>query len=76
MLTRSAFDGMVDPCCGYRNAGGHSFPYEHITECTHILKINTPKIDKVLKVEINLSVLEFMYFDQIELDLSKLGLNI
>ena len=38
-------------------------------------EINTPKINKILKVEINLSVLKFMYLGQIALDLSKLGLK-
>ena len=39
-------------------------------------KINTPKIGKILKVEINLSVLKLMYLSQFALDLSKHGLKI
>ena len=36
----------------------------HITQCAHIVDTNTPKIDKILKVKINLSVLKFMYLSQ------------
>ena len=44
---------------------------------TCIVKIyNTPNIGKILKVEIKLSVLKFMYLGQFASDLSKLGLKI
>ena len=39
------------------------------------MKINTLKIGKILKAEINLSVLKFMYLGQFTLDLSKCGLK-
>ena len=40
------------------------------------MKINTPKFDKILKVEINLSVLKFMYLGQIASDLNKCGFKV
>ena len=40
------------------------------------MKINTPKIDKIMKIEINLSFLKFMYLGQVVSDLSKLDLKI
>ena len=46
-----------------------------LLKCAHIVKINTPKIYTILKVEINLSVLTFMYLSQIASDLSKHGLK-
>ena len=41
-----------------------------------IVKIISPKIGKILKVEINLSFLKLMYLGQLVSDLSKLGLKI
>ena len=40
------------------------------------MKNQYPKISKILKVKINLSVLKFMYLTQFILDLSKLDLKI
>ena len=40
------------------------------------MKIDTLKIDKILKAEINLSVLKFMCLGEIASDLSKHGLKI
>ena len=48
----------------------------HIIQCTNIVKINTTKIGKTLKVEINLSVLKFMHLGQFLLDSNKLGSKI
>ena len=39
------------------------------------MEINTLKIGKILKVELNLSVLKFMYLGSFASDLSKLGLK-
>ena len=39
------------------------------------VKINTLKIGKILKVEINLSLLKLLYLGQLVLDLSKLSLK-
>ena len=50
--------------------------FSKISQCTCIVKINTPKIYKIYKVEINLSPLKLMYLDQFVSDLSDLGLNI
>ena len=36
----------------------------HIIQCKRILKINTPKIGKVLKVKINSLLLKLMYLNQ------------
>ena len=38
-------------------------------------KINTPKNGKILKVEINLSLLKMIYIGQFILDFNKLGLK-
>ena len=44
--------------------------------CACIVKINTRKIGKILKVESNLSLLKLMYLSYFVSDLSKLGLKI
>ena len=48
----------------------------HIVQCTCMVKIITLRIGKILKVEINLSVLKLTYFGQFVSDLSKFGLKI
>ena len=53
------------------------FPHSGVFRLSvQIVKINTPKVDKILKVESNFSVLKFMYLSQIASDLSKPGLKI
>ena len=48
----------------------------HIIQCTRIVKINTLKIGKNMKVKINLPFLKLMYFGQFISDSSELGLKI
>ena len=62
--------GLLDHHCPQFNI------FVHSAQCTCIVKINTPKIGKILKVEINLSVLKLMYLGQFVSDLSKLSLKI
>ena len=47
-----------------------------LSTCTHIVRINTPKIGKILKAEINLLVLKLTYFGQFAANFWKLGLRI
>ena len=70
--------------CGHRDKREHvstrqlvfSPPAPSALPGTHIVKINTPKIDKIVKVEINLLVFSFMHLGQVSSNLSKIGLEI
>ena len=46
-----------------------------VTQCTHTVKINTPKIGKTLKLGIKLSELKFMYLGYMASDLRDLVSN-
>ena len=54
------------PVCDHFNLySANISSWWHIIQYTRIVKINTPKIGKILKVEINLSLLKLMYLGQI-----------
>ena len=70
------FCGLKQTDCDHFNLYSANIPpWWHIIKCTRIVKINTPKIGKILKVAINLSVLKLTYLGQFVSDLSKLGLK-